>query len=62
MTLLSLAIVIVVVGVLLWAVNEFIPMEGRIKNLLNIVVVVFVLLWILVQFGLISGLGNMTLK
>ena len=62
MTLLSLAIVIVVVGVLLWAVNEFIPMAGNIKKLLNVVVVVVLVLWILAQFGLIGGLGNISLK
>lgn len=57
MSILQLAIVIIVVGVLLWAVNTYIPMEDRIKNILNIVVVIGVVLCILQAFGLLSGMG-----
>lgn len=50
MPLVSLAITLIVIGVLLWAVNTYIPMEARIKNILNIVVIVCVVLWVLSLF------------
>ena len=58
MPLIQLVIALVVVGVLLWAVNTYIPMDGKIKNILNIVVVVVVVLWLLQVFGVLSGMGN----
>ena len=51
MDLLSLIIVLAVVGVLLWAVNAFIPMEPRIKQILNIVVIIAVVIWLLSLFS-----------
>lgn len=57
MSLLSLVITLIVVGVLLWLVNAYIPMDGKIKNILNIVVVVAVVIWLLSAFGLF---GHMT--
>jgi len=50
MDLLSLVIVLIVIGVLLWLVNSYIPMDEKIKNILNIVVVIAVVLWILSMF------------
>ena len=47
------------VGVLLWAVNTYIPMDGKIKQILNIVVVIAVVLWLLQVFGIFSGFGDM---
>ena len=58
MSLLSILLVIIVVGVLLWAVNTYIPMDRKIKNILNIVVVVVVIVWLLKAFGLFSYLLN----
>jgi len=58
MSLLSILLVIIVVGVLLWAVNTYIPMDRKIKNILNIVVVVVVIVWLLKAFGLFSYLMN----
>ena len=52
MPLLQIVIVLVVVGVLLWLVNSFIPMQGTIKSILNAVVVICVVLWLLNVFGL----------
>lgn len=52
MPLLNVLIVLVVVGVLLWLVNSYIPMDRKIKNILNIVVVIAVVLWLLQAFGL----------
>ena len=51
----SLLIMLIVVGVLLWAVNTFIPMAGPIRTILNAVVVICVLLYVLAAFGLISS-------
>ena len=58
MSLLTIVITLVVVGVLLWLVNSYIPMDGRIKNILNIVVVVVVVVWLLKVFGVWQSLGN----
>jgi hypothetical protein len=57
MPLIQLVIALIVVGVLLWAVNAFIPMDGKIKQILNVVVVIAVILWLLRVFGILSGLG-----
>jgi hypothetical protein len=60
--LLQIAIVIVVVGVLLWAVNAYIPMASPVKQILNIVVVVVLVLWLLQVFGLLPAMGNIRLR
>jgi len=54
MSLVDLVVVLIVVGVLLWAVNNYIPMDGKIKQILNIVVVIAVVLWLLNAFGVVS--------
>ena len=54
MTLISLVITLIVVGLLLYCVNAFIPMEARIKNILNIVVVICVVIWLLGVFGVLE--------
>ncbi len=59
MSLIQLVVTLVVVGVLLWAVNTYIPMDGKIKQILNVVVVIAVVLWLLSAFGLLGGLGGM---
>jgi len=51
MSLLSVLLIIIFVGVLLWAVNTYIPMDRKIKNILNIVVVFIVIIWLLKVFG-----------
>ena len=51
MSLITLVITLIVVGVLLWLINTYIPMDGKIKKILNIVVVVVVVLWLLNVFG-----------
>jgi hypothetical protein len=58
MSILTILIVIVVVGVLLWLVNRYIPMDGKIKNILNIVVVIVLVIWLLKAFGLFDALGS----
>jgi hypothetical protein len=50
--LVTVVITLVVVGVLLYLVNRYIPMQGQIKGILNGVVVIVVALWLLKSFGL----------
>jgi hypothetical protein len=52
MPLIELAGILIVVGVLLWVVNSFIPMQSQIKSILNVVVVVAVAMWLLKVFGM----------
>ena len=59
MPIINLLVVLIVVGVLLWLVNRYIPMASSIKNILNIVVVVVVVLWLLRAFGVLSSLSNL---
>lgn len=56
--LIQIVMVLIVVGVLLWLVNRFIPMQGTIKSILNAVVVIAVVLWLLNVFGLFSSLAH----
>ena len=58
MPLIQLVVALIVVGVLLWAVNNYIPMDSKIKQILNVVVVIAVVLWLLQVFGILSGFGN----
>jgi hypothetical protein len=58
MPLIQLVIVLVVVGVVLWVINSYIPMQSTIKKILNVVVVVGVIIWLLSVFGLIGNLST----
>ena len=58
MPLLQLVIVLIVVGVLLWLVNSFIPMQRTIKGILNAVVVIGVVLWLLNVFGVLQSVSR----
>ncbi len=58
MPLLTILIVLIVVGVILWLVNTYIPMDRKIKNILNAVVVIVVIVWLLKVFGLLSSLKS----
>jgi hypothetical protein len=58
MPLAQVLLVLVVVGVLLWLVNSFIPMQGTIKSILNAVVVICVVVWLLNVFGLLHNLSK----
>ena len=60
MPVINLLVTLVVVGVLLWLVNNYLPMDRKIKGILNVVVVVLVVLWILRGTGVLGGLGQMT--
>ena len=58
MPLIHVVLVLIVVGVLLWLVNSYIPMAGSIKSILNAVVVIVVVVWLLNVFGLIGELST----
>ncbi len=58
MPLMQLLVALIVVGVLLWLVNNYIPMAGSIKSILNAVVVIVVVLWLLRAFGILGSLSN----
>ena len=52
MPLINIVVVLIVVGVVLWLINSFIPMAGSIKSILNIVVVIAVAVWVLKAVGM----------
>jgi hypothetical protein len=54
MPLLTVLLVLVVAGVILWLVNTYIPMDRKIKNILNAVVVILVIIWLLRVFGVVD--------
>lgn len=54
--MISVLITLIIVGVLLWLVNAYIPMDGKIKQIINIVVVIMVVLYLLSVFGIIGAL------
>jgi hypothetical protein len=58
MDLISLIVTLVVVGVVLWLINAYVPMDAKIKRILNIAVVVLVVLWLLFSVLGITHLGN----
>jgi hypothetical protein len=58
MPLINLIITLIVIGVLLWLVNTYIPMDGKIKKIINIVVVICVVVWLLYAFGILNHSGD----
>jgi hypothetical protein len=56
--MLSVILALIVVGVLLYCVNSLIPMDARVKQILNIVVILFLVIWLLQVFGLIGSIHN----
>ena len=56
MPLIQLVLVLVAVGVILWVINSYIPMQATIKKILNVVVVIAVIVWLLSVFGLVGDL------
>ena len=62
MSLITVLIVLVVVGVILWLINSYIPMDRKIKNILNVVVVIAVVLWLLQAFGLLDSIRGVRIN
>jgi hypothetical protein len=58
MSLVTIVIVLIVVGVLLWLINTYIPMQGTMKSILNAVVIIVVVIWLLQAFGVLGSVGN----
>jgi hypothetical protein len=56
MTLLGLIIALVIIGVILWLINSLIPMDPKVKTILNVVVIIVLLLWLLSVFGIVGPL------
>jgi hypothetical protein len=61
MSLLTLIVTLIVIGVLLYLANTYIPMEATMKRILNAVVIIAVVLWLLNAFGLLDGLRSATI-
>jgi membrane-bound ClpP family serine protease len=59
MPIVTIVIILIVVGVLLWLINAYIPMQSTIKTILNVVVVICVIVWLLQEFDLFNGMMNM---
>lgn len=60
MPLLTVLIILIVVGVILWLVNTYIPMDAKIKRILNIVAVIIVIIWLLKVFGVLDSIKSVT--
>ncbi|MBW8331572.1 MAG: hypothetical protein K0M40_06120 [Prolixibacteraceae bacterium] len=58
MPLLTVLLIIIIIGVVLWLINSFIPMDRKIKQIFNIVVVIALIIWLLKVFGLFTYLTN----
>lgn len=61
MPILTILIVLIVAGVILYLVNNYIPMDGKIKNILNVVVVIVVIVWLLKIFGIFTYLKDINI-
>ncbi len=60
MPLIHLVVTLVVVGLILWLINSYIPMQATIKTILNVVVVIVVIIWLLSLFGLIGPISGIS--
>ena len=60
MPLLAVILALIVVGILLWLINTYVPMEPSIKRILNIVVMIALVIWLLKVFGLLAYLSSVT--
>jgi hypothetical protein len=62
MSLLTILVVLIVAGVILYLINRYIPMDGKIKSILNIVVVIVIIVWLLKAFGIWGDISSIKLK
>lgn len=58
MPLIQVIITLIVIGIILWLINSYIPMDSKIKSILNVVVVIAVILWLLSAFGLFDSVSD----
>ena len=61
MSLLTILLILVIAGVILWLINTYIPMDRKIKSILNVVVVIIVIIWLLQAFGLLGSVKNINI-
>lgn len=59
MPIVTIVLVLIAVGVVLWLINRYVPMQGTIKTILNAVVVIVVVIWLLKVFGVWGSLTNL---
>jgi hypothetical protein len=62
MSLIGLVLTLVVVGVLLWLLNNYVPMDHKIKRIINVVVVIVVVIWLLQAFGILGSLRDLRIR
>jgi predicted membrane protein len=62
MSLIGIVLTLVVVGVLLWLLNTYVPMDGKIKSIINVLVVIVVVIWVLQGVGLLGSLQNIRIR
>ncbi|RPH75283.1 MAG: hypothetical protein EHM88_21450 [Candidatus Rokuibacteriota bacterium] len=62
MSLIGLVLTLVIVGVLLWLLNNYVPMDSKIKTIINIVVVIVVVVWLLQAFGVLGSLRDVRIR
>lgn len=62
MTIIGLLVVLAIIGVVLYVFNTIVPMDNKIKTIINAIVVILVLLWVLESFGLIGPSIHMRLR
>lgn len=62
MSLIGIILTLVVVGVLLWLLNTYVPMDSKIKTIINVVVVIVVVVWLLQAFGVLGSLRDIRIR
>jgi hypothetical protein len=62
MSLIGLIVTLVIIGLILWLINSYIPMDQKIKTILNVAVVIVVILWLIQAFGLLGPLGDIKIR
>jgi hypothetical protein len=62
MSLIGLILTLVVVGVLLWLLNNYVPMDSKVKRIINVVVVIVVVVWPLQSFGVLGSLRDVRIR
>lgn len=61
MPILNILLVLIVIGFLLWIINNYIPMDRKIKRIFNLIVVIGVVIWLLKVFGIFDVLSKTTI-
>jgi hypothetical protein len=62
MSLIGLIVTLVIIGLILWLINSYIPMDQKIKTILNVAVVIIVILWLLQATGVLGPLGDVKIR